>query len=230
MKPSGDSKIAIYETPDGQTRLQVKIETETVWLTQSQMAHFFQTTKPTINEHIKNIYKERELSESETKKKLKDHEYSVKPTNYYNLGVVISVGYRVKTSRGAQFRVWASQQLKEYIVKGFALDDERLKAGPGRSRYFEELLQRIRDIRSSERNFYQRITDIYATSSDYRPGADLTKKFYAVVQNRMRKNLSEPESKRLGQVVSFYLDFAELQAINNKPMTMKDWATKLVEF
>ena len=180
-----DSKITIYETEDGQTRLYVKIKGETVWLTQDQMAELFEKSKSTINEHIKNIYEEKELVEGQTMRKFGNSEFSTKPTNCYNLDIIISVGYRVKSVRGTQFRIWATQRLKEYIVKGFTLDDERLKQGGQKTRYLQELLQRIRDIRSSERNFYQKVTDIYATSVDYRKNDNLTKEFFATVQNKM---------------------------------------------
>src|SRR3990167_3250021 len=143
-------QIVIYKTDDGRTQLRVKIEDETVWLTQDQMAELFQKSKSTINEHIQNVYQENELSEKGTMRKFGIPEFSTKPTNYYNLDVIISVGYRVKSLQGTQFRIWATQRLREYIVKGFTLDDERLKQGGGRARHFEELLQRIRDIRSSE--------------------------------------------------------------------------------
>jgi len=179
------SELMIYQTEDGQTKLQVKMEDETVWLTQDQMAELFQKAKSTINEHIKNIYEEKELTEEVTTRKFGISEFSTKPTNFYNLDVIISVGYRVKSLRGTQFRIWATQRLKEYIVKGFTLDDERLKQGGQKARYFQELLQRIRDIRSSERNFYQKVTDIYASSVDYRKDDKLTKEFFATVQNKM---------------------------------------------
>jgi len=175
----------IYKTDDGQTKLRVKIENETVWLTQDQMAELFDKSKSTINEHIQNIYEEKKLFEKQTMRKFGNSEFSTKPTNYYNLDVIISVGYRVKSLQGTQFRIWATQRLREYIIKGFALDDERLRQGGGRARYFEELLQRVRDIRSSERNFYQKVTDIYTTSIDYRADDKLTKDFFAVVQNKM---------------------------------------------
>lgn len=179
------SELLIYQAEDGQTRLQVKMEDETVWLTQDQMAELFEKSKSTINEHIKNVYEEKELVENQTMRKFGNSEFSTKPTNCYNLDVIISVGYRVKSSRGTQFRIWATQRLKEYIVKGFTLDDERLKQGGQKARYFQELLQRIRDIRSSERNFYQKVTDIYATSIDYRKDDLLTEEFFATVQNKM---------------------------------------------
>ena len=179
------SHFLIYQADDGKMRLDVRLENETVWLTQDQMAELFEKAKSTINEHIKNIYEEKELEESLTLRKFGNSEFSTKPTNFYNLDVIISVGYRVKSPRGTQFRIWATQLLKEYIVKGFTLDDERLKQGGQKARYFQELLQRIRDIRSSERNFYQKVTDIYATSIDYRKDDKLTGEFFATVQNKM---------------------------------------------
>jgi hypothetical protein len=186
MDTMNDSpQIILYQTEDGQTKLQVKIEDETVWLTQDQMAQLFDKSKSTINEHIQNIYEEKELTEQHTMRKFGISEFSTKPTNYYNLDVIISVGYRVKSLQGTQFRIWATQRLREYIVKGFTLDDERLKQQGGRSRYFQELLQRIRDIRSSERNFYQKVTDIYATAIDYRKDDKLTQEFFATVQNKI---------------------------------------------
>lgn len=180
-------QIILYQTDDGQTKLQVKIEDETVWLTQDQMAQLFDKGRTTITEHIQNAFKEGELDEKAVCREFRrtgsdSKEYSVK---HYNLDVIISVGYRVKSLRGTQFRIWATQRLREYIVKGFTLDDERLKQQGGRSRYFEELLQRIRDIRSSERNFYQKVTDIYATAIDYRKDDKLTQDFFATVQNKM---------------------------------------------
>src|SRR3989344_5394733 len=179
------SDFLLFQSSDGSVRVNVLMQDETVWLTQDQMAELFDKSKSTINEHIGNVYSEGELRELETMRKFGNSELSTKPTNYYNLDVIISVGYRVKSQRGTQFRIWATQRLREYIVKGFALDDERLKQGGGKARYFDELLQRIRDIRSSERNFYQKVTDIYATSIDYKVDAELTQKFFAAVQNKM---------------------------------------------
>lgn len=186
-KPPETSKITIYETEDGKARIEVRFEHENVWLTQKLMAELFECSIDNISLHLKNIFAEKELDPNSV-----TEEYSVTAvdgksyrTKHYNLDVIISVGYRVKSLRGTQFRIWATQRLKEYIIKGFTLDDERLKAGGGRARYFEELLQRIRDIRSSERNFYQKVTDIYATSIDYRDDDKLTKEFFATVQNKM---------------------------------------------
>jgi len=185
---SKESNIAIYTTEDGQARLQVKIENETVWLTQKQMSELFQKDVRTINEHIKNIFSEGELDINSVIRNFRITAADGKTydTQHYNLDAIISVGYRVKSIRGTQFRIWATGRLREYIVKGFTLDDERLKQQGGRSRYFEELLQRVRDIRSSERNFYQKITDIYTTAIDYRKDNELTQEFFATVQNKIR--------------------------------------------
>ncbi|ETR66013.1 MAG: DNA-binding protein, partial [Candidatus Magnetoglobus multicellularis str. Araruama] len=184
-KMKNNSEILIYSAPDGTTKIHLQLDDETVWLTQEQMATLFGKAKSTINEHIKNIYKENELEESQTIKKFGISEFQQKAPNYYNLDVIISVGYRVKSPQGTKFRQWATKRIHEYIVKGFTMDDDRLKQEGARSRYFEELLQRIRDIRSSERNFYQKVTDIYATSIDYNKDDKITKKFFATVQNKM---------------------------------------------
>ena len=180
-----NSEIIIYTALDGTTKLQVQLEDETVWLTQDQMAMLFGKAKSTINEHIKNLYAEEELEENQTLKKFGISEFQQKAPNYYNLDVIISVGYRVKSKQGTKFRQWATKRIHEYIVKGFTMDDDRLKQEGARSRYFEELLQRIRDIRSSERNFYQKITDIYVTSIDYKKDDNLTSVFFATVQNKI---------------------------------------------
>ncbi|OHB59448.1 MAG: cell filamentation protein Fic [Planctomycetes bacterium RBG_13_44_8b] len=179
--------MVIYTTEDGQAKLQVKIEKETVWLTQKQMAELFQKDVRTVNEHIQNVFSEGELDTNSVIRNFRITAADGKTydTQHYNLDMIISVGYRVKSLRGTQFRIWATQRLREYIIKGFTLDDERLKQQGGRSRYFEELLQRIRDIRSSERNFYQKITDIYATAIDYRKDDKLTQEFFATVQNKI---------------------------------------------
>ena len=184
-----ENEIIIYQTQDGQTKIDVRIENETVWLTQNQMAELFQTTKQNISLHIKNIFEEGELTEDST---VKDYltvqnEGSRKVSRnvtHYNLDVIISVGYRVKSLRGTQFRMWATQVLKEYMKKGFALNDDLLKQAGGGG-YWKELLERIRDIRSSEKVFYRQILDIYATSTDYNPNAEETKLFFKVVQNKM---------------------------------------------
>ena len=184
-----ENEIIIYQTQDGQTKIDVRIENETVWLTQNQMAELFQTTKQNISLHIKNIFEEGELTEVSTVKDylIVQNEGSRKVSRnvtHYNLDVIISVGYRVKSLRGTQFRIWATQVLKEYMKKGFALNDDLLKQAGGGG-YWKELLERIRDIRSSEKVFYRQILDIYATSTDYNPNAEETKLFFKVVQNKM---------------------------------------------
>ena len=176
--------LLIYEAEDGSMKLDVRLEDETVWLTIEQMAELFSKGRSTINEHILNVYKEAELKKEETLRKIGNSDFSTKPTNFYNLDVIISVGYRVKSLQGTRFRQWATQRLKEFIIKGFTMDDERLKEPQG-GRYFEELLARIRDIRSSEKVFWRKILDIYATSIDYDPKADSTKEFFKQVQNKM---------------------------------------------
>jgi len=183
------SDILIYQSEDGQTRIDVQLIDETVWLTQKLMAELFQLKIPTINEHIRNIYSEGELVPEATIRKFrivqKEGKRDVERLiDFYNLDVIISVGYRVRSHRGTQFRIWATQRLKEYLIKGFAMDDERLK-NPGQIDYFDELLERIRDIRASERRFYQKITDIYATSMDYDPNSEITQNFFASVQNKL---------------------------------------------
>ncbi|MBI4826554.1 MAG: virulence RhuM family protein [Nitrospirae bacterium] len=266
-----ESSFLFYTTEDGKTRIQVKMLDETVWLTQDQISQLFDKSKSTINEHIKNIYAEKELSEEHTMRKFGISELSTKPTNYYNLDMIISVGYRVNSLRGTQFRIWATQRLREYIVKGFTMDDERLKQAVG-GNYFDELLARIRDIRSSEKIFWRKVLDIYATSIDYSPNAELSKEFFRIIQNKMHwaahgntaaeiiekradsalpnmgltswtgttprkddvtvaKNyLNEKELNLLNRIVTAYLEFAELQALEQKPMYMKDWIAKLDDF
>ena len=268
------SQIIIYQTEDGQTKIDVQFQDETVWLTQKLMAELFEVSVPTINEHLKNIFFTQELEEKAVIRNFRitaadGKEYD---TKHYNLDSIIALGYRVNSKRATQFRIWTTQRLKEYIVKGFVLDDERLKQGGQKARYFEELLQRIRDIRASERNFYQKVTDIYATSIDYLKDDKITQEFFATVQNKMHfavhgrtaaeviseradsgkpmmgltnfkgkyitasdikiaKNyLTEKELKQLNLIVSLFLDFAELQATNERPMKMIDWVKKLDEF
>ncbi len=260
-------QIVIFNTDDNKVSVDVRFEDETVWLTIDDMSKLFDKSRSTINEHILNIYTEGELREDLSKRKIGISDFSTKPTNYYNLDIIISVGYRVKSLRGTQFRQWATKRLHEYIKKGFTLDDERLK-GNG-SRYFKELIQRVRDIRSSERNLYQQVTDIYATSVDYDSKSELTKQFFATVQNKMHfaahkhtaaevihqrvdnekpyvgmtnfkgnyptkndvkiaKNyLTEKELQILNLLVSQFLDFAELQALEEHAMTMQDWIDEL---
>jgi hypothetical protein len=184
-----DSEIVIYKTGDGDTRIEVRLENESVWLSQSQMTELYQTTKQNISLHLKNIFKENELKEELTVKEyLTVQQEGVRsisrPIKYYNLDVIISVGYRVNSHRGTQFRMWATQRLREYLIKGFTIDDEKLKSG-SQPNYFQELLERIRDIRSSEKLFYQRVKDIYATSIDYESSSKTTQDFFASVQNKL---------------------------------------------
>lgn len=155
-----------------------------MWLNQEQMAELFQKAKSTINEHIKHIYADGELQQSSTMRKFGNTEFSTKPTNFYNLDMIISVGYRVRSQRGVQFRIWANGVLKEYLRKGFAMDDERLK-GNGGGMYWKELLDRIRDIRSSEKVLYRQVLDLYATSVDYDPSSSESIKFFKIVQNKL---------------------------------------------
>ena len=176
--------VIIYQSEDGVVRLDVRLEDKTVWLTIDQMAELFGKSRSTINEHILHIYEEGELEEDKTKRKIGISYFSTKPTNFYNLDVIISVGYRVKSIPGTRFRQWATERLHEYIVKGFALDDERLK-NLGGGNYWKELLDRIRDIRSSEKVMYRQVLDLYATSVDYDPRAEESIKFFKIVQNKL---------------------------------------------
>ena len=179
-----DFPILIYQTGDGLTKVNVTFDDDTVWLTQEQMAELFQKSKSTINYHIQQIYEEGELNRDATMRKFENFEFSTKPLNFYNLDMVISVGYRVKSQRGVQFRLWASGIIKEYMRKGFAMDDARLKELGGGG-YFKELLARIRDIRASEKVFYRQVLEIYATSIDYDPKAEISMEFFKKVQNKI---------------------------------------------
>ena len=264
--------IIIYQDEDGVTKVNVRFSNEDVWLTQNQLAEIYDTTQENISMHIKNIYADKELDENRTYKKFllvrQEGARQVKRNiDHYNLDVIIALGYRVQSQIATRFRRWATERLHEYIQKGFTMDDDRLKQGG--NRYFRELLQRIRDIRASERNFYQQVTDIYATSTDYDPRANLTKQFFATVQNKLHyavhehtaaeiiyeradsdkplvgmtnfkgdyitrddvkiaKNyLTEGELKRLNLLVSQFLDFAEFQALEQRPMRMQDWIQAL---
>ncbi len=176
--------VIIYQSEDGVVRLDVRLEDKTVWLTIDQMAELFGKSRSTINEHILHIYEEGELEEDKTKRKIGISDFSTKPTNLYNLDVIISVGYRVKSIQGTRFRQWATERLHEYIVKGFALDDERLKNLGGGS-YWKELLDRIRDIRSSEKVLYRQVLDLYATAVDYDPRSETSRQFFKIVQNKL---------------------------------------------
>ncbi|MDP2237125.1 MAG: virulence RhuM family protein [Bacteroidales bacterium] len=265
------TNIIIYQTEDGNTKIETRLEDETVWLTIDQMAELFQKSRSTINEHILNIYEEKELDAEQSMRKIGNSDFSTKPTNYYNLDVIISVGYRVKSHQGTKFRQWATARLREYIVKGFTMNDELLKQAGG-GNYFEELLGRIRDIRSSEKVFWRKVLDIYATSIDYEPKLAISIEFFQTVQNKMHwaahgqtaaeviytridalkpnlgltnfkgikptkqeaeiaKNyLNEEEINVLNRMVTAYLELAELQALNRKPMYMKDWIERLDDF
>ena len=193
-----ESNFLLYSTPEGDVNLNVLLHNETIWLSQQEMQQLFDRAKSTISEHISNIFEENELNEKVVVRDFRtttQHgaitgKTQVTTTKYYNLDVIISVGYRVKSQRGTQFRIWSTQRLKEYIIKGFTMDDVRLKQGGYKSRYFEELLERIRDIRSSERMLYQKVTDIYATSIDYRKDAKETELFFKTVQNKMHFAIS----------------------------------------
>lgn len=275
-RKSETSRILLYQTADQRTRIEVRLEGETVWLTQAQLAELFQTTPQNITQHLRAIYGDGELDAAATCKedlqvRREGGRHVRRALKHYNLDAVVAVGYRVRSHRGIQFRQWATERLREYIVKGFALDDERLKQSSAAA-YFDELLERIRDIRSSERMFYRKVLDIYATSIDYDPRADMSQAFFATIQNKMHwathghtaaeivalradadqpnmgltswtgdrisrreaaiaKNyLSHEELGVLNRIVSAYLEFAELQAMRQRPMTMRDWITKLDEF
>ena len=254
-----NGNIILYQTEDGKSRIEVTLCNDTVWLTADQMAELFQRNKSTISRHIKNVFEDGELQSDKVvaffatttqhgaiKGKNQTHQVA-----YYNLDMIISVGYRVKSHRGVQFRIWATNVLREYLVKGFAMNDDLLKRAGG-GNYFDELLSRIRDIRSSEKVFYRKILEIYALSIDYDPRTEATMQFFKTVQNKMHysvhghtaaeiiyeradaeiaKNyLSSDELDTLNRIVSLYLDFAELQAKSHKPMYMKDWIQKLDDF
>jgi hypothetical protein len=189
--PNNRSEIILYQTEDGRTRIEVRLEDESVWLTQVMMAELFQTSVPNINMHIRNVLEERELSGEATIKEYltvrKEGTRRVqRPVKFYNLDMILAVGYRVRSHRGVQFRQWATERLREYLVKGFTMDDERLKEGRNLGvDYFDELLERIRDIRASEKRFYQKIRDLYALSIDYDSKAEETLEFFSIVQNKL---------------------------------------------
>lgn len=270
------SELILYRTEDARTRIEVRLEGGTVWLTQVQMAELYQVSTKTVSEHLQNIFAEDECEPERTIRNFRTvrqeaHRQVRRDLDHYNLEAILAVGYRVRSARGTQFRQWATQRLHEYLVKGFALDDERLKRGPDDG-YFEELLARIRDIRSSERLFWRKVLDIYATSVDYDARAEASQRFFQIVQNKMHwaahghtaaeviraradagkpnmgltswsasrprkrdalvaKNyLDEGELNALNRIVTAYMEFAELQALNRRPMTMTDWIAKLDEF
>ncbi len=269
-------EVLLYQTDDGRTRLDIRLAGQTLWLTQAQMSELFQTSTQNVTLHLKGIYEEGELAEEATcKDYLQVRSEGVRQVSrnikHYNLDAVLAVGYRVKSHRGTQFRIWATTTLRDYLVKGFALDDDRLKRVGGDG-YFEELLARIRDIRSSEKVFWKKILDIYATSIDYDGNAESSQLFFKTVQNKMhwtahghtaaevvalRADVGKPnmgltswsgespkrndiaiaknylnaeELETLNRVVTAYLEFADLQARNRRPMTMKDWIAKLDDF
>jgi hypothetical protein len=209
-------EILIYQNQEGSIKVDVRLEEETVWLTQEQMALLFGKAKSTINEHILNIYAENELVEDTSCRKIGISDFSTKPTNHYNLDVIISVGYRVKSQQGTQFRVWATQRLKEYIIKGFALNDDRFKSGTSMN-YFNELQNRIREIRLSEKFFYQKIKDIYTTSIDYNPKDEKTIAFFKVVQNKLLWAISQNTAAELVfRRVDASLPLMGMQSYDNK--------------
>lgn len=269
-------QILLYQTPDGESKIEVKLQDDTVWLSLDQMAELFQRNKSTISRHIKNVLEEGELLADSTIANFatvqnEGKRHVERQITYYNLDMIISVGYRVHSYRGVQFRIWATKVLKDYIVKGFALNDDLLKRAGG-GNYFDELLARIRDIRSSEKVFYRKVLEIYALSIDYDPRVEMTQKFFKTVQNKMHysvhghtaaeiiyeradaqkdfmglttwsgamptkpeaeiaKNyLTQAEIKSLNRIVSLYLDFAEMQAEEHRPMYMKDWINILDDF
>ena len=269
-------QFLLYQTPDGDSQIEVKLQNDTVWLSLDQMAELFQRNKSTISRHIKNVLEDGELQEEATIANFAtvQNEGTRKVERviaYYNLDMIISVGYRVHSYRGVQFRIWATKVLKEYIVKGFAMNDDLLKRAGG-GNYFDELLARICDIRSSEKVFYRKVLEIYALSIDYDPRVEMTQKFFKTVQNKMHYSVhghtaaeiiyeradaekdfmglttwsgampSKPEAeiaknyltheeiKALNRIVSLYLDFAEMQAEEHRPMYMKDWINILDDF
>ena len=269
-------QFLLYQTPDGVSKIEVKLQDDTVWLSLDQMAELFQRNKSTISRHIKNVLEEGELLADSTIANFatvqnEGKRHVERQITYYNLDMIISVGYRVHSYRGVQFRIWATKVLKDYIVKGFALNDDLLKRAGG-GNYFDELLARIRDIRSSEKVFYRKVLEIYALSIDYDPRVEMTQKFFKTVQNKMHysvhghtaaeiiyeradaqkdfmelttwsgamptkpeaeiaKNyLTQDEIKSLNRIVSLYLDFAEMQAEEHRPMYMKDWINILDDF
>ena len=277
--PNG-GEIILYRTEDGRTCIQCRIENETLWLTQAQIAALFQTTAQNVTLHLKAIFADGELDEAATCKdylqvRREGHREIARNLRHYRLEAILAVGYRVRSHRGTQFRQWATGRLSEYLLKGFTMDDKRLKNPPGKGQkdYFDKQLERIRDIRSSERRFYQKVLDIYATSVDYTPNTEMSQEFFATVQNKMHwathghtaaeviharadagqrwmglktarpggivrredvsiaKNyLNEEELHALNRIVNAYLEFAEVQALNRRVMTMRDWIAKLDAF
>ena len=196
VKKKESFPILMYQTEDGQTKLEVFLKNDTAWLTQKMMAELFQVTVPTINEHIKNIFDEGELTSQATVREFlivqnEGTRQVSRQVDFFNLEMILAIGYRVRSRRGTQFRAWATERLNEYLVKGFTMDDERLKQGNNiGSDYFDEILERIRDIRSSEKRFYQKIRDIYKLAADYDPKAEETLEFFKIVQNKLHFAIS----------------------------------------
>ena len=217
-------EILIYQTDDGQTNIEVKIEDDTVWLTQQQLTELYQCSKSNISEHIKRIFEEGELDKDSVVRKFRTTADDGKTYNvtYYNLDMIISLGYRIKSVIATRFRQWATKRLKEYMIKGFTIDDERLK-GNGGGNYWKELLDRIRDIRSSEKVLYRQVLDLYATSVDYNPHSEESVRFFKIAKNYLEEN----ELKVLNNLVSGYFDLAEINAIEHKPMYMDDYVKQL---
>jgi len=232
MNKSSTTQFLIYKSDNQDVKVDVLLYDENIWLSIEQMGQLFGKGRSTINEHILNIYKDNELEKENTIRKIGKTDFSTKPTNFYNLDMIISVGYRVKSIQGVRFRQWATKRLKEYIIKGFTMDDERLK-NPEQAfgkDYFKEQLERIRDIRSSERRFYQQITDIYSECSiDYDKDSQDTKDFFATVQNKLHWAITNQTASE-NRIVTMYLDYAENQAQKQIPMTMNNWSTKLNAF
>ncbi|MFC2350106.1 MAG: virulence RhuM family protein [Capnocytophaga granulosa] len=274
MMKANNDQMLIYQSEDGSIKIDVRFEQDTVWLTLEQMSTLFGRDKSTISRHIKNVFEEGELPTVATVANFATVQVEGERTvqrniDYYNLDVIISVGYRVKSQQGTQFRIWATQRLKEYIIKGFVLNDERFKTGSSYN-YFKELLGRIREIRLSEKLFYQQIKDIYATSIDYNPSDKMTIAFYKEIQNKLlwavsgktaaellfyranaqlpmmgltstekegkvtksdaligKNYLNEEEITMLKLIVEQFLAYAEVQALAEKPMYMRDWIQKL---
>ena len=220
-----NSEIIIYKTTANEIYIQTRLQDETVWLNRHQMAELFDRDIKTIGKHINNIFKEEELIKKSVVANFATTAEDGKTyqVEYYNLDVIISVGYRVKSKQGTQFRQWATKRIHEYIVKGFTMDDDRLKQEGARSRYFEELLQRIRDIRSSERNFYQKITDIYTTSIDYKNNDSITKEFFATVQNKMHYAIhGQTAAEMINRRVDADKPFLGLTSFRGKYITTRD--------
>ncbi len=276
--PDDPGELIFYQTEDGEGQIQLRLHDGTVWLTQRLLADLYQVSVKTVNEHLVNIYEDGEISPEATIRKFRivqteGNRQVSRLVDHYRLEAILSVGYRVRSARGVQFRRWATTRLSEYLVKGFVMDDERLKEGHSLGTdYFDELLQRIRDIRASEKRFYQKIKDLYGLSINYDKHADETQLFFKVVQNKLHwaitgmtaaeiikdradsdqpnmgltswkgtkvrkadvsvaKNyLSKEEIDELNRIVVMYLDYAEMQARNRKPLYMSDWRTKLDAF